>query len=47
MRRAALLIGVLAGLVLAFVLCGGASMVGSVTAALQNPPAPVSVDSLR
>ncbi len=46
MRRAAIILGVLAGCVLAFVLCGGASLIGSVSAALANPPAPVSVHSL-
>lgn len=46
MRKVAIIVGILAGAALAFVLCGGVDMVRSVSAALNNPPAPVSVESL-
>lgn len=46
MKRVCLILSVLCGAALAFVLCGGLDMARSVAAALNNPPAPVSVANL-
>lgn len=46
MRRIILILAVLAGAAVAFVLCGGLAVAGQVAAALNNPPAPISVQSL-
>lgn len=46
MKRVILILSVLCGAALAFVLCGGVDMARSVSAALSNPPAPISVANL-
>lgn len=46
MKRAILILAVLAGAALAFVLCGGVEFAGQVRAAMNANPAPLSVQSL-
>jgi hypothetical protein len=44
MRKVALLIGILAGVVVAFFACGGAALIGSIDAAMNA--APISATNL-